>query len=261
MDQQQSFSMSSASLRLSAELVPWDTAAFNVPVAQISAIELPGTDGASQAWGTFMAWLDARGVNFVSCRLGHSALAESMFLEQHGFRFVEMVLHPYVMLEGYEAIQDLPLKVEHAVADDLPLLRRIAEVAFSHERYHMDPRIDKRLADLRYGRWVEQTLHHPLQRLFKLSEGGETVALFITEDRLTEDRRTEIYWHLTAIAPCHQGRGYGRRAWLTMLSRHQAQGAVKVSTTIAARNCSVLNLYSQLRFRFAEPEMSFHWVR
>jgi hypothetical protein len=46
-----------------------------------------------------------------------------------------------------------------------------------------------------------------------------------------------------------------------MLARHLGEGVGKVSTTIAARNVPVLNLYSSLRFRFAPPEMTFHWVR
>jgi RimJ/RimL family protein N-acetyltransferase len=249
------FSLSTPALRLEASLVPWDMAAFQMPVAQISAIEIKDAAAAAVDWASFADWLQARDVRIASCRLGHGELPASMFLEQHGFRFVEMVLHPYLMLDTLMP-PEATLEVVPATPQDLPLLRRIAETAFSHERYHVDPRVDKRLADIRYGRWVENTLTHPRQRLFKLMDGARTVALFITEDI-----DGDVYWHLTAIAPDCQGQGYGRRAWSTMMARHQAQGLRKLSTTISARNSAVLNLYARLQFRFAAPDMTFHWLR
>lgn len=249
------FRISEGALRMEAGLVPWDMAAFNFPVAHISAIEVGNVSDAQREWSRFSAWLDATGARIASCRLDHQRLAESMFLEQHGFRFVEMVLHPYVMLDAVDRMSG-DLHIELATQADLPALRRIAETSFSHERYHVDPRLDKRLADIRYGRWVESALNHPQQRLFKLVDEGVTVALFVTEDR-----GSDVYWHLTAIAPECQGKGYGRRAWTTMLAHHQVQGRRKLSTTISARNSAVLSLYSHLQFKFSAPDMSFHWVR
>ena len=90
----------------------------------------------------------------------------------------------------------------------------------------------------------------------RLVDGATQVALFITET-LPGDI---CYWHLTAIAPHLQGRGYGRRTWETMLEHARRHGARQVRTSIAARNHRVLNLYARLGFHFPPPLMTFHWV-
>jgi RimJ/RimL family protein N-acetyltransferase len=179
-----------------------------------------------------------------------------MFLEAHGFRFIEMVLHPRLAGLSALALPEDDLQIMPAGAADLPGLVAIAEQAFTHERYHVDPRLDPRLGDRRYGRWVRSSLDHPTQRLLKVLDAERVIALFLVEKRTDGS----AYWHLTAIAPEWQGQGYGRRVWQAMLRRHQAEGCESVTTTISARNTPVLNLYAQLGFRFLPPEMTFHWL-
>lgn len=250
------FELASPYLKLVAEAVPWDAAVFGFPVAQIHTLDLIDPVGAAAEYDAFQRWLDAERVHVVSCRLPHDRLRESMFLESHGFRFVEMVLHP--KMDNIQAL-DLPednLLVASASKADLPELEQIAERAFSHERYHVDPRLDRKLADLRYGRWVRNSLDHPTQKLLKIADTGRPLAFF-----LVESRDGSAYWHLTAVAPEWQGRGYGLRVWQTMLRHHQAEACQQITSTISARNVAVLNLYAKLNFRFAPPEMTFHWVR
>jgi RimJ/RimL family protein N-acetyltransferase len=179
-----------------------------------------------------------------------------MFLEAQGFRFIEMVLHPRLAGLSALALPEDDLQIVPADAADLPGLVAIAEHAFIHERYHVDPRLDPRLGDRRYGRWVRSSLAHPTQRLLKVLDAERLIALFLVEKRTDGS----AYWHLTAIAPSWQGQGYGRRVWQAMLRRHQVEGCESVTTTISARNTPVLNLYAQLGFRFLPPEMTFHWI-
>lgn len=251
------FSLSSPCLRLRAQFVSWDEDAFGYPVAQIQDLEVIDSQGAMRDYAEFQVWLDSEQVRIVSSRLSHDRLRESMFLESNGFRFIEMVLHP--VLENLQSLsipQD-DLLVALAQQPDLPLLEDIAEHAFHHERYHVDPRLNPRIGDLRYRRWVGNSLGHPLQRLLKITDGERLVALFLVEARA--DR--SAYWHLTAVSPTWHGTGYGQRVWRTMLRYHQAQGCQSLMTTISARNVAVLNLYAKLGFRFRPPEMTFHWIR
>jgi GNAT superfamily N-acetyltransferase len=251
------FNLSSTSLRLKATSVPWDRDVFGFPVVQILDLEVIESHGATRDYADFQAWLDMGRVRIVSSRLPHHKLRESMFLEANGFRFVEMVLHP--ILENVQSL-NIPrndLLIALAEESDLPFLQDIAEHAFHHERYHVDPRLNPRLGDLRYGRWVRNSLGHPDQRLLKITDGERLVALFLVEARAG---RT-AYWHLTAVSPTWQGSGYGYRVWQAMLRHHQAEGCESLLTTISARNVAVLNLYAKLGFRFRPPEMTFHWVR
>ena len=100
-------------------------------------------------------------------------------------------------------------------------------------------------------------LDHPSQRLHVIRDGSLLAAFFVTE-RLADGT---CYWHLNAVTPDAQGKGYGRRAWLAMLHQAQGDGAQRVRTSIVARNHRVLNLYARLGFRFPPPLMTFHWVR
>jgi len=252
-----SFEYAGPGLKLNADVVEWDTAAFGFPVAQIETISLLNNSSASLDYEQFRQWRDTKNIRIVSCRLPQDQLAESMFLESMNFRFVEMVVQPTLTgLQGLELSGD-GLTISSPQDSDLEQLRTIAETSFRYERYHVDPRVDSRLADKRYGRWVTNSFSHPTQRLLKITDGGRTIAFFIVEEK----QDPGIYWHLTAVAPQWQGKGYGKRVWKAMLSYHQQQGIDSVSTLISVRNVAVLNLYAKLGFRFQSPAMTLHWVR
>jgi RimJ/RimL family protein N-acetyltransferase len=249
--------ISTSDFHLEARLVSWDSEVFGIPVAQIEKLAITSSFTNTEAFLEFEAWVERNAIGIVSCRLDHTKLRESMFLENRGFRFVEMVLHPTLDRLGARSFPgDSPL-IAPAEKVDLPELRVIAETAFSHERYHVDPRLNSRLANLRYGNWLESSFHHPRQVLLKISATDQLVGFFIVETLAD----ASAYWHLTAIAPALQGQGYGLRAWQAMLARHKNEGITSVSTTISARNTAVLNLYAKLGFRFLPPEMTFHWIR
>jgi GNAT superfamily N-acetyltransferase len=243
--------------RLTATLAPYDVEVFGFAIAQILVLEVAETSPADANYAIFEEWRDAHDMRIVSCRLPHDRLRESMFLERQGFRFVETVLHPVIDRLQRRNLPSDHLVVIDATEADLPALRSIAECAFHHERFHIDPRLDPRLGDLRYGRWVENSLHHPRQRLLKIMDGPRLLGFFIVE----AENDGAVYWHLTAISPRWQGQGYGRRVWQTMLSLHRDEGHDRVVTTISARNIPVLNLYARLNASFLPPEMTFHWVR
>lgn len=235
----------------------WDTAVFGQPVFTIDNIEVLG-DGALRDSKALLIRLASAGACMCSCRLPHHRLRESMLLEDLGFRFIEMIYQP-VLDDLSTAVwpQVQPLAVKPTELVDLPALLEIAGSAYSNERFHVDPRLPREAADRRYQNWVRNAIDHPRQRLLTLRDGPEVVGFFVTE--LTDDRC--CYWHLNAIAPRAQGRGIGRRAWTTMLELARAAGAVRVRTSVVARNVRVLNLYATLGFRLEPPAMTFHWVR
>lgn len=251
------FHIETSCLTLSAHEASWDSAVYGIPVVQIEDIEVRDQESARVDYSRFETWINSEQVGIISCRLLHDRLRDSMFLEAREFRFVEMVLHPrFDPLQNQQFTKE-DLLIAPAVEADLNALKDIAERAFGFERYHVDPRLNPRQGDQRYGRWVRNSLHHQSQRLLKVLDGERLIALFLIEFGSDQS----AYWHLTAIAPEWQGRGYGRRVWLAMLSYCKDQGCQSVSTTISARNTPVLNLYAQLQFRFMPPEMTFHWIR
>ncbi len=236
---------------------PWDSTVCGFPVVQITAIQVRGPD-AGRDIQIFECERDRLSAGLVSCRLSHECLTESMLLEDHGFRFIEMLYQPELDLSNYCSDADVAqLDVSRASEDDLPALMDFARNSFHNERFKMDPRLDAGVSDQRYQNWVANSLHHHSQELYVIKDNVRPVAFFVTE--MLNDGT--CYWHLNAVAPDAQGQGYGRRAWLSMLTLASDKGARRVRTSIVARNHRVLNLYASFGFRFTPPLMTFHWVR
>lgn len=244
-----------ASLSLQWAEAPWDTKIFDYPVLQITDMVIRGPEAATD-FTTFEVARDAMGTGLVSCRLPHDRLRESMLLEERGFRFIEMAYQPEIELDDCTPSDD-SLTILQGTQQDMPEVLDIAGTAFRNERFHVDPRLDPSLGDRRYCNWVQSTLDHPRQRLFVLKDGAKMVSFFVTE-QLEDGTR---YWHLNAISPKAQGKGYGKRAWKAMMAQAKREGASRIQTCIVARNYRVLNLYARLGFRFPPPLMTFHWLK
>ena len=244
-------------LRLQVSLVPWDTRALGFPAAQIDAIELHPQEDPSPTIDRLTAWLDERGVGFVSCRLDSLRLRESMLLEELGFRFVEMVYSPVLTLLGPERAADDELVVETAREEDRATLEEIASSVFTTGRHVLDWRLDGSAGHDRYRNWLDGALADDDQEVLQASIGDAIVGFFIAESRPDDS----VYWHLTAVAAEWQGRGVGKRVWRAVIARHQAAGARRIETTISAHNTAVVNLYAGLGFRFTAPRATFHWLR
>lgn len=248
---------SSDGLHIRAGVVPWDTAAFGVRVASIDAIDITPGETVDGSFEQFELWRDQENIDIVSCRLHHEKLNESMFLESRGFRFIEMVLHPYFDDIQERARPDHAFTVVPAAERDLDDLQHIAGSAFGHERFHVDPRLDATFGDRRYASWVGNSFKGSRQELLKVTDGHEVIGFFVVEYRGADS----VYWHLNAISSNLQGKGLGRRAWLSMIDHHRDQGRSRIDTTISARNVRVINLYASLGSKFLPPHTTFHGVR
>lgn len=247
-----------AALQLRWHETPWDTAVFGAPVYTIDRIEVRSGNARRDAQ-PFLDQLAEAGARMASCRLPHDHLRESMLLEDLGFRFVEMIYQPVLAdLSSITWQKVSALTVAMATPADLHELMEIAGAAFSHERFHVDPRLPRAIGDLRYQNWVRNAIGHPSQRLQVLRDdpSDEIVGFFVSEDMADGS----CYWHLNAISPKAQGRGIGRRAWSTMLAMARDGGARQIRTSVVARNVRVLNLYASLGFRLEPPAMTFHWT-
>lgn len=251
------FAIEQAGARLEGAIVPWDSEIFGFPVAQLSRFELADGAPADAILGELDAWCAEREVRLVSCRLDHARLRESIALEGHGFRFVEVVYGP--RRESFDGIATPhhAIEVTEATPRDLGPIQDIAHEAFTTGRFLLDPRLDPELSRRRYAAWVRNSLGSTTQVVLKAEAHGDLIGFFIVEARPGGTR----YWHLTAVASRWQGQGLGLSLWQTMLLRHRDEGATAVETTISGHNLPVLNLYARLGFTIASSQMTFHWLR
>jgi len=247
----------SRGLRLEFFLVPWDSEIFGYPVGQIDQIEITDNGGAVATFREFGNWCDANRIRLVSARLPSDCLRESMFLEEQGFRFVEMVYSPTVSLREITPKHGALVEISAVQEADLPAIQSIAGSAFSTGRFILDWRLDPEASHRRYRAWVQNSFDDPRHAVLKATVRDAIAGFFIVEE--LPDR--SCYWHLTAVAPEWQGKGIGRELWEGMLGYHKQAGLTQIRTTISAHNAAVVNIYARLGFRFAPPQMTFHWLR
>jgi ribosomal protein S18 acetylase RimI-like enzyme len=243
--------------RLDCFEVPWDAATFGFPVAEIRSMTIGDPTTADSVLAAFDDWCDRRRIQLVSCRLPSLSLRESMALESLGFRFVEMVYSPEFELEQVIEMPDRAISIAIADDSDRERIEAIAFDAFSTGRFLLDFRLPPEMSRRRYANWVRMSMAGDQQTVVKAVHGKEIVGFFIVEPQA--DRH--VYWHLTAVAPAWQGKGFGLSLWRAMLLRHRAEGAGTVVTTISGHNTAALNLYSRLGFRLRDARATFHWLR
>lgn len=249
-------SIRTAALHLDYYLVPWDTQILGAPVAQIADVRVSDVTRAGCDYEEFTRWCTQQHVALCACRLPSERVADAMFLEERGFRFVELNYLP--QLTGLQSLQ-LPqtnIGIEPAAPEDREPLAAMAAQVFRHGRFHQDPRIDPALGDRRYRAWLSNAFERPGQRVLKCLLDGAIVGFFVVETPVPG----QCFWSLTALAPGLQGRGLGKRVWRAMLRHHRSEGVDVVSTSISSHNVPVFNLYAALGFRFPAPSVTLQWV-
>ncbi len=248
-------SISTPSLSLDYFLVPWDTEIVGEPVAEISRLRVIDIDNAGRDYSAFTGWCEDHKITLCNCRLPQERLTEAMFLEERGFRFIELNYHPRLTgLRSMELGED-DLTVEVASDGDREPLADMAGRIFRHGRFHQDPRVGPVLGNRRYRVWMVNAFDRPQQTVLKCSRGGEIVGFFVVE----HPEPDHCFWSLNGLAPGLQGQGLGKRVWKALLRWHQGEGVDTVTTSISSHNIEAFNLYVSLGFRFAEPAMTMHW--
>jgi ribosomal protein S18 acetylase RimI-like enzyme len=248
-------SIRTAALQLDYFLVPWDTEILGVPVAQINELRVSDPAAAARDYEEFARWCADEGIALCSCRVPAERVADSIFLEERGFRTIELNYTPRLeQLQSRSLPQDT-LQVATATTQDREQLADMAAQVFRHGRFHQDPRIDPALGDRRYRAWMWNAFERPTQRVLKCLLDGAVAGFFVVET----PQAGHTFWSLTGLAPGLQGRGLGKRVWQAMLRHHQAEGEQTVSTSISSHNVPVFNLYVALGFRFPAPSVTLQW--
>jgi RimJ/RimL family protein N-acetyltransferase len=244
----------SPALHLTYHLAPWDEPFLQGPTAAISAIRVRTESEAAAAFEIFRNWCTRNRVKLVSCRLPQDQLTECGFLEQQGFRFIELNYRPILFgLDGFTT--DRAIDVRHADPEDLDEISAFAGEIFTSGRFHVDPQVGPEIGNRRYGAWAANAFHHPGQRVLKCCMDARTIAFMVVEQPAPASR----FWSLVGLAPGLQGRGLGRRVWQAVIAFHRDEGAKEVSTSISSHNVAVHNLYASLGFRFPAPDITLHW--
>lgn len=242
-------------LTLEYFFVPWDTEILKQPVAEISKLEVCDLVAAEKSFATYTTWATEHAIEFCHCRIRHSLITESLFLQTQDFKFIELNYRPSI-----DKLQTLNLPndticIQPATEDDHAVLASMAGSIYKYGRFHQDPRLGVELGNLRYKYWLLNAFELPQQQVFKCLLNHQIIAFFVVE----YPEKDRCFWSLVGLAPGMGGIGLGKRVWQAMMYKHQQEGIETITTSISSHNTAVLNLYVSLAFRFPPPLASFHW--
>ena len=242
-------------LTLDYFLVPWDTEILEQPVAEIRNLEVRKPCAAGRDFRDYTAWLGENAITFCCCRIAHDHIDESMFLQEHNFRFIELNYRPRIDKLQELELPDDEIIIELAADEDKMPLAEMAGLVYQHGRFHQDPKLGAILGGRRYKTWLLNAFELPHQQVLKCLLGNEVIAFFVIE----YPEQGHCFWSLNGLAPGMQGKGLGKRVWRSMMQKHQQQGIQSITTSISSHNNPVLNLYASLAFQFSVPHATFHW--
>jgi GNAT superfamily N-acetyltransferase len=242
-------------LSLECIRVPNDEETFGAPIACLNLFEVRDCVDAIHDYQVFCDWCNRTGIMLCSTRIKQSRIAHSMFLEDRGFRFVELNYLPSLDNLQCEKVPYSEIEIKTATVADRGYLASLAEQGIQIGRFHHDPRVNSSAANRRYGQWVRRAFDNPKQRVLTCVCASQIVAFFVVETPGSTDR----FWSLIGFGQEFTGRGLGYATWNAMLRHHQAEGVKKITTSISSHNIAAMNLYSKLGFRFSEPLITLHW--
>lgn len=241
-----------------AALLPWDTEIFGFPVAFYQVGSADSLDQAvrNDLPGHFLSWMARNRVSVCGCVIPAAGLSWKSFLPELGFRFVDFSIQA-----RFHGLQSAHLPQFRSVLripepGDRLAIQELAARSFAHGRYCADALFPRELANRRYRRWTANALDvaNGADRVFILGERGTVDGFFhVTVQGQVADLR------LAAVASQLQDTGIGFDFYVSVLHELKKLGVRRTFTSISAANTAVMNLYSMLGFRFAHPEMIYHW--
>jgi len=235
--------------------VPWHSEILCRPVAQIRTINIKDSNQAQLDFDVFLDWKTENNIQFSSARVLHDHIAESTFLQNFGYQFVELNYRPEINLTNSSFKADDQFDFSEAQPNDEPVLVNMAGQIFTRGRFHQDLKLGAEPGNIRYRHWMKNAFKLPHQKIIKCTENNDIVAFFVVENPSEQ----HSFWSLVGLAPGLSGQGLGKKVWTSMLRWQQSQAIEQVSTSISSLNQAVFNLYTRLGFRFPIPEVTFHW--
>jgi hypothetical protein len=232
-------------------LVPWDSETFGFGIADLDIDIAQAPPAAGDLARTLERWTHERGVRLVGASVPTTALSYIDTLQNAGFHYLDTTLRI-----TYSGIQDVTLPhseltLRPFVSSDVPAVLAIAGSAFSHGRYHADPKISNERANQRYQDWVNRVL---------TSGGVQELHVLVAGDQVRAFSVIQIvgpvgHLHLVGVLPGSRG----LQVTLATLRLFQIRGAAIVHSKISASNIVALNSHAQLGAQFHAPAALLHW--
>lgn len=212
----------------------WDSIVFGIDTYEIKSVSDEILNSLAKLKGHFTVRIDPLSP--------HKRL-----LYRHGFYYCGTLIEPYCSREAfrYFTLSNGGIRISRKVP--IEELIKISHGAFSYDRFHRDFNIKRKLADLRYDKWLK-----------KLYEANHAFALIFNNKCISffGYKRNKIVLH--AISNEYRGKGLAKYLWSAACKELFKIGHKELVSSISATNLAAVNLYSSLGFRFRNPVEIYH---
>ena len=228
---------------LKVSIVPIDSEVFGanvVSIDQFCAADFARTEA---------EYVAAHRPVYASCKVPLDRVADIHELQRHGFELVECQIRSSIELRREWDTSAYPYRFAEVTnhADLEPVLE-IARTTFVHDRFSVDPRLDKQISGRRYCRYVEQSLEAPNECVYRLFDPTTDRTVAFKTHRLLDNG--EVLFLLGGVHPKFQRLGLGVINSYCEFNTLRQKGFVRGYTHISAANHHVFNVeIGKLGFR------------
>lgn len=240
-------------------LVPWDSRYFNNKTFEIEDLDIRNGTTMSEDVLRWQHRVRIKKGDLLVLKVQPELMKYRLNIQQMGFIFVEESVELFISLHEWKPVSLLSnsylFTLRNATKRDVPRLQHMAEFAFSMDRFHLDTKLTKEQANIRYREWVKNSFNSREQILMFEDQRKALLGFFIFKAETNDICNLR----LACIDNSNQNKGFGLMMYNQTFMYIKQHGYSHMKTQISLNNISVLNLYCFLAHPvFSRPTYVFH---
>ncbi|MEN6431737.1 MAG: hypothetical protein ABFD06_02455 [Smithella sp.] len=186
---------------------------------------------------------------YVSCKIPMEDIGAIHVLESYGFSLIEFQIRSTINLRKKYDVSKYHYKFELVkTEDELKDVLAIARDTFVHDRFSIDPLINKQISGERYAGYVHKSFYDENESVYRLFEPKDKRTLAFKTHRYIGNN--EVLFLLGGVHPDFKNLGLGPINGFYEMNTLISKGIKKGYTNISAVNYPVFNLeIGRLGFR------------
>lgn len=254
----------------SLSLLPWDSQQIGFAAARLNYLVAEGSY--PQQHEIKKALLQhvlneatRRGIWHLSVRVDSNDLSSLHVLEEAGFITVDSILTFAINLSDHRSdAANYNFNIRTACSDDADRAAALALRAYTKDRFHSDPLINKEHADQLHSTWIRNSCLGTAADVVLIAEDDQDLLGYVT-CKIQRDTAARIGHSvgtivLVASDEKAQGRGVGQAMTLAALDWFQQNGCDVVEVGTQLRNITASRLYQKCGFRLVSSAISLRLV-
>ena len=195
-----------------------------------------------------------RKTHYSSIRIDSRDILQAKALGRAGYHMTEVVMKVTGVLSkiNLDTSQFSKFSFELASPEDYNHITEYSIKYFDHGKFHEDPLISRKAANLRNTNMVKDLTSSYTTHVGRV---GSNILGFM----ILDCNNDSIELLLGGIHPDYRHLSYA--FWNRVFYEYKSKGVKKVTTTISAANIPVVNLYSRLGFKFNQSLYGFRKFR